>query len=96
MEAGSLQFRVEKAKVNWSTYFQDMFRPKFGGGFKSYSGKGPSIVVENQTGEKRVVEMTNTVKEARDRAATIEQDFKKLSTPEWCERYGIPVSFVSG
>ena len=53
-------------------------------------------MAENQTGEKRVVEMTNTVKEARDRAATIEQDFKKLSTPEWCERYGIPVSFVSG
>ncbi len=54
------------------------------------------MVAENTTGEKRVIEVTKTMKEARDRAATIEQDFKALSTSEWCERYDVPVSFVSG
>jgi hypothetical protein len=36
------------------------------------------------------------MKEAQDRAGIIEQDFKTLGTSEWCERYDVPVSFVSG
>ena len=43
-----------------------------------------------------VIETTKTMKEARDRAATIEQDFKTLSTSEWCDRYAVPTSFVAG
>jgi hypothetical protein len=71
-------------------------RPKLAGGFKSYSGRGPSVVVENAHGDKRVVEVTKTMREAQDRAARIERDFKALSTSEWCERYDVPVSFVTG
>ncbi len=60
------------------------------------SGPGPSVVVHNGNGEKRVLEVTRTVKEARDRATVIEQDFKALNTAQWCEHYDVPVSFVTG
>lgn len=96
MDTATLRFEATKAKLSWGTYFQDLMRPKFGGGFKSYSGRGPSVVAENRTGERRVVEVTKTMKEAQDRAATIEQDFKTLSTSEWCERYEVPSSFMTG
>ena len=96
MDAETLRFEVTKAKVSWGTYFQDLMRPRFGGGFKSYSGRGPSVVAENRTGEKRVVEVAKTMREAQDRSATIEQDFMTLKTSEWCERYDVPVSFVTG
>jgi hypothetical protein len=96
MDAGALRFEVTKAKMSWGTYFLDQMRPRFGGGFKSYSGRGPSVVVENAQGDKRVVEVTKTLKEAQDRAATIERDFKTFSTSEWCERYDVPVSYVTG
>jgi hypothetical protein len=95
MDDGGLRFEVSKAKISWGTYFQDLMRPAFGGGFKSYAGRGPSVVAENRTGERRVVEVAKTMKEAEERAATIELDFKTLSTSEWCDRYDVPASFVS-
>ncbi len=64
--------------------------------FENYSGSGPSVVVHNAKGEKRVIEATKKLKDARDRAAVIEEDFRTLSTKDWCERYGVPISFVSG
>jgi hypothetical protein len=30
-----------------------------------------------------------------DRAAIIEDDFNTLGAAEWCERYDVPLSFVS-
>ena len=54
------------------------------------------MVAENRTGEKRVVEVTKTMKEAQERAAAVEQDFETLSVSEWCERYDVPGSFVTG
>ena len=99
MDAGTLRFEVEKAKINWGTFFQDMMRSGRGAAssqFENYSSRGPSVVVQNANGEKRVLEVTKTVKEARGRAAAIEQDFKTLNTALWCERYDVPVSFMSG
>jgi len=49
-----------------------------------------------QMGKKRVLEVTKTVKEARDRANAIEKDFRTLNAAQWCERYDVPVSFLSG
>jgi hypothetical protein len=97
MDAATLQFGVEKTKINWGTFFQDMMRSRWAASsqFETYSGRGPSVVVRNAKGEKRVLEVTKTVKEARDRTA-IEQDFKRLNTAQWCERYDVPVSFESG
>jgi hypothetical protein len=72
MEAsGPLQFGVENAKINWGTYLQNMVQSRGSASsqFQSYSGRGPSVVVQNAHGEKRVIEVTKTVKEARDRAA---------------------------
>ena len=60
------------------------------------SGPGPSVVVHNANGEKRILEVTKTVKEARDRVAAIEKDFKTFNLAQWCERYDVPLTFVSG
>jgi hypothetical protein len=96
--SAQLQFGVEKAKINWGTYLQDMFRSRGSASsqFQSYSGRGPSVVVQNARGEKRVIEVTKSVKEARDRAAAIAKDYKTLSATQWRERYDVPDSFVSG
>jgi hypothetical protein len=101
MDAGELRFEVTKSKINWGTYFQDLMKPKFGGaasdstGFESYSGRGPSVVVYNSAGQKRVILVTRKMQEAKDRAVIIENDFKALGAAAWCERYGVPPSFVS-
>jgi hypothetical protein len=97
--AGTLRFGVEKAKINWGTFFQDTMRSGRGAAtsqFENYSGRGPSVVVQNASGEKRVLEVAKTVKAARERAVSIEKEFNTLNTDQWCERYNVPVSFVSG
>ena len=95
--SGQLQFGIEKAKINWGTYVQDIFRSRgsASGQFQSYSGRGPSVVVQNARGEKRVIEVTKSAKQARDRAAAIEKD-RTLSAAQWCERYDVPECFASG
>jgi len=95
---GPLTFGIEKAKIKWGTYLQDVIRPRgsASGQFQSYSGRGPSVVARNVHGEKRIIEATKTAKDARDRAAAIEEDYKTLGAAEWCELYDVPVSFVSG
>ena len=94
---GPLQFTVEKPKVNWGTYLQNAIRSRGSASsqFQSYSDRGPSVVVHNAHGEKRIIEVTKTVKEARARAVAIEKDYKMLGAAQWCERYDVPVSFVS-
>jgi hypothetical protein len=88
-EAGPLQFGVEKAKINWGTYFQNAIRTRGSASsqFEDYSGKGPWVVVQNTSGEKRVLEAAKKMKEARARAAAIENEYKTLSVVQWCERY---------
>jgi hypothetical protein len=98
MESVPLEFGIEKAKIKWGTYLQDAIRSRGSASsqFQSYSGRAPSVVVHNAHGEKRVIEVTNSVQDARDRAAAIEKDYKTLGPAEWCERYDVPVSFVAG
>jgi hypothetical protein len=43
-----------------------------------------------------VIEVSKTIGEAQQRAATIEGDYRMLSTQDWCSKYNVPVSFVSG
>jgi hypothetical protein len=102
VETGTLQFGVEKAKVNWGAFIRNMglgrtmSETTMNTRYDPTSGPGPSVVVHNANGEKRVLEVTKTVKETRDRVAAIEKDFKALNTAQWCERYDVPPSFVSG
>jgi hypothetical protein len=102
VEAGTLQFGVEKAKVNWGAFIRNMgvgrtmSATTMNSRYDPTSGPGPSVVVHNANREKRVLEVTKTVKEAQDRVAAIEKDFKTLNTAQWCERYDVPLSFVSG
>ncbi len=97
-ETGPLHFGVEKSKINWGTYFQNAIRTRGSASsqFEDYSGRGPSVVVQNTSGEKRVLEAAKNMKEGRVSAAAIENDYKTLSVVQWCERYGVPASFVSG
>lgn len=92
-EPGQLDFSVSRSKVKWATYFQDLLRPKFGGGFESYSGRGPAVVAENSRGEKRVVAVTKKMNEAEEKALIIEREFQTLPRATWCERYDVPESF---
>jgi hypothetical protein len=102
--AGTLQFTVIKSKINWGTYFADLMKPMFGGaasespavGFDSYSGRGPSVVAKNSRGETRVIAVFKKPQEAKDQAAVIEKDFKSLTREVWCERYHVPLDFISG
>lgn len=94
MESGALRFEVVKAKISWGAYFRDLMRPKFGEGFESYSGNGPSVVAENVNGETRVIGVFNNLGEARNNAVIVENDFKTLGAAAWCERYDVPTSFV--
>jgi hypothetical protein len=98
MEECVLQFGVEKAKLNRGALIRDVMRgpsPSAGETFENYSG-GQSVVIHKASGEKRVLGVTKTVKEARERATAIQLVFNSLGTAEWCERYQVPLSFVSG
>jgi hypothetical protein len=97
-ETGPLQFGVEKSKIKWGTYFQNAIRTRGSASsqFEDYSGRGPSVVVQNALGEKRILEAAKNMKEARARAAAIENDYKTLGAAQWCERYDVPASFVTG
>ena len=54
------------------------------------------MVAENAAGDKRVVAVTKKLQEAKEKAVLIENDFMTLGAAAWCERYGVPLSFVSG
>jgi hypothetical protein len=96
--AGDLRFEVTKTKINWGTFLQDMMRSgtTASSRFDNYSSRVPSVVAQNAQGEKRVIEVTKNPKDAREGAATIEKDFRALSTEDWCERYDVQLAFVSG
>jgi hypothetical protein len=96
VDPGQLRFEVIKSKISWGAYFRDQMRPKFGGGFEDYAARGPSVVAENAAGEKRVVAVTKKLQEAKEKAVLIEKDFTTLGAAAWCERYDVPLSFVSG
>jgi hypothetical protein len=96
MKSRELRFDVVKSKINWGSYFRDLMKPRFGGGFDSYSGRGPSVVAQNSTGEKRVMAVTKKMDDAKERAEAIERDFNALDLDAWCKRYDVPQSFVLG
>jgi hypothetical protein len=95
---GTLRIEVEKAKISWGIFLQNMMRSRGSASsqFGNYSGRGPSVVARNAHGDTRVIEVAKTLKQARDRASAIEEEFHTLDVAQWCERYDVPVSFVSG
>jgi hypothetical protein len=68
------------------------------GGNPSASGYGkpPAVIAYNHVGKKRVVEEVDTDQRAEERMSVIENDFRTLPIAEWCERYCVDSSFVSG
>ena len=57
--------------------------------------KYPEVAAYNTMGKRQVIEVLDTDDEARERASVIEDDFGMMSVEEWCDRYGIPLSFVT-
>jgi hypothetical protein len=86
-----------KGKFSVKTFFRDKFRPAFGGGFQSYtSSRGPSVLAQNSRGEECVIEVAKTMEDAQQRAVVIEEEYRALSPEDWCSKYNVPASFVSG
>jgi hypothetical protein len=97
VDTGTLRFDVERTRVSFGAILRDGFlgRTSTSGRYEN-PVKGPSVVVQNVNGERRVLEVTKTMKQARERVNVVENDFKMLTAAQWCERYDVPVSFVSG
>ena len=57
--------------------------------------KYAEVAAYNTMGKRQVIEVLDTDDEARERASAIEDDFGAMTVGEWCDRYGIPPSFVT-
>jgi hypothetical protein len=55
----------------------------------------PEVAAFNSKGTRRVIEVTDTDDEAHERISAVEDDFRTLTIEAWCDRYGIPLSFVT-
>jgi hypothetical protein len=95
MGQADVRFEVTKAKVSWSGIVLGILSGPGAGDPADTIGKYPEIAVYNSHGVRRLLETTDTNGEAMDRAAIIEDDFNTLGAAEWCERYDVPLSFVS-
>jgi hypothetical protein len=92
----TLRFGVEKARFTWGAFVQDSWLGKASIQVQYQNPvRGPAVVAHNVKGEKRSLEVAKAAKEARVRAAAIEQEFTTMDTAQWCERYDVPRSFVA-
>jgi hypothetical protein len=55
----------------------------------------PEVTAYNTKGERRVIEVLDTDEEAQERVSTVIDDFTTLPVEDWCDRYDIPLSFVT-
>ncbi len=88
----SLRFELHKPTAGWGSAIAEAAM----GDIPQGVGKLPEIACYNSKGDRRVVEVFDSYEEARERAPVIEEEFRSMDTPEWCERYGIPLAFVNG
>jgi len=103
MDAGSLRFEVRKAGVHWlsavGTVVEVVLEATSGGGgnpgLGSY-GKPPAVIAYNRNGDHLILEEAHANESAEERMSVIREDFKTMATDEWCDRYSVNPSFVSG
>lgn len=96
VEPGSLRFEVTATRT--SSPHGLLLRILDGAQGAAASDVGfryPEVAAYNSTGKRRVIEVLDTDHEAKERASAIEDDFRTLPVEEWCDRYGIPLSFVT-
>jgi hypothetical protein len=96
VDEGTLRFEVgQPKKISWGTYFRDLMRPSFGGGFENYSGKRAighrPECARPEPGCRRF----QNSQEANEKAVVIENELKNLGAASWCERYEVPLAFVA-
>jgi len=97
LEPNSLRFVVTPAKQ--SSVHGLLLRILDGGAGVAERDAGyryPEVAAYNSTGKRRVIEVLDTDDEAQERASAIQGDFRALTVEEWCDCYGIPLSFVRG
>jgi hypothetical protein len=95
-EPNSLRFVITPAKK--SSIHGLLLRILDGGAGVAAPDAGyryPEVAAYNSKGARRVIEVTDTDDEAQQRASAIDDDFRTLTIEEWCDRYGIPLSFVT-
>jgi hypothetical protein len=96
LEPGSLQFEVTHARTStWLWTILDGLSGTVGPNNSTVS-RYPEVAVYNWLGVRRVLEVTDTDEQAEERADVVQDDFETLSLDEWCDRYDVPSSFVTG
>jgi hypothetical protein len=96
VERNSLRFVVTPAKK--SSIRGLLLRVLDGGAGVAEPDAGyryPEVAAFNSAGRRQVIEVVDTDGDAQERASAIEDDFRTLTVEEWCDRYGIPLSFVT-
>jgi hypothetical protein len=96
VDPGELRFEAITSKISWGASLRDLVRPEFGGGFEDSSGRGPCVVATNASGEQRVVAAGKRMQDMRDKATTMARDLQTLGSAASCERYDVPLWFVTG
>jgi hypothetical protein len=94
MDTARLRFEVTKPKVAWGKVALDLALAGPNSGASDYN-RGSSITVYNGRGDHRRLGRVPSEQEAQDKIAEMQRDMDLLSTRTWCEKYGVPVSFVT-
>jgi hypothetical protein len=96
VDSDQLRFEVTKPRVAWSRAVFDVALSTGSNSQASDYNKGSSIMLYNSNGDHRRIGRMPTEQEARDQVAVMQRDLGLLSTHAWCEKYGVPISFVTG
>jgi hypothetical protein len=94
VDAAQLRFEVTKPRLAWSKVALDLAFAGPNSGASDYN-KGSTITLFNSNGDHRRIAQLPTEQEARDKVEAMQRDLELFSTHAWCEKYEVPVSFVT-
>lgn len=89
-----LRIEVTRRKDSWFRFLIDFVSGLSANSGEEYVSRYPEVAIYNSSGERRVVKITDTEEEAQEFAAALAQDRRQMTILDWCERYGVPPSFV--
>jgi len=92
VDTPELRFEALKPTASW---YQAFFAFLLGGGNEDYRGRMPEVVCVNRRSQRRTIEVLDTYEEAEGFRTSIEVDFHSLSIDVWCDRYGVPPTFIA-
>ena len=92
MDTPELRIEALKPTASWNQAF---FGFILGGGNEDYIGRMPEVVCVNRRGQRKTIEVLDTYEEAEGLRTSIEVDYHSLSIDAWCDRYHVPLKFVT-